>query len=176
MSNQSPYPISIAFTVENIKKSIKFYRDKLGFELSGCWPDAKKPVWANLVLNGQSVMLGQVASPKDTKKQFADDKKAAEYWSGSVRDFQRSKHGVGVRVFLSVDDVDRFVKDAKKERVKTDLPPKTEFYGMRRSVITDPDGYALVFYTHVHEEPSGAAGEDAECADAVAPIEMDLGD
>lgn len=183
MTKQAPFPISIAFTAENIKKSIKFYREKLGFELAECFPEEKKPVWANMVLNGQSVMLGQALSAKDMKKQLADDKKAGEFWAEHARRFARVAHGVGVCVFLRVDDVDAFAKSVKSRRVKLDLQPKTQFYGLRECVVTDPDGYTLIFYTQVlSSEPcetpvSESAATPAEpVTEPTEPIAMDADD
>lgn len=170
MSNQTPYPISVAFTAENIKKSIKFYREKLGFTLAETFPNEKKPMWANLVLAGQSVMLGQAMSPKDMKKMCADNKKAAEYWAEHAKRFQKVAHGVGVCVYLHVPDVDGYQKQLKGKRIKADLPPTTQFYGLREMVVADPDGFTLVFYSHVQAEKPPACCEASDpCATAVEP-------
>lgn len=175
MSNQTPYPISVAFTAENIKKSIKFYRDKLGFALAGTFPDEKKPVWANLILAGQSIMLGQSMSAKDMKKACHDNKKAGEFWAEHARRFQRGSHGVGVCVYLHVADVDAYQKELKGRRLKASLPPTTQFYGLREMVVTDPDGYTLIFYTQVQtEKPPEEAGACPPEAVATPPaVEID---
>ncbi len=175
MSNDTPFPISVALTSEDIKKSIKFYRDKLGFVLAGTFPNEKKPVWANLLLNGQSIMLGQAMSPKDMKKQCAEDKKAGEFWADHARRFQRGSHGVGACIYLHVADVDLYQKALKSKRVKADLAPKTQFYGLREMVVTDPDGYTLIFYSQVQVETPPAAAE-ASIAETAPALEIEIGE
>jgi catechol 2,3-dioxygenase-like lactoylglutathione lyase family enzyme len=63
MGNTTMYPMSVILTVRDAAKSVAWYRDVLGFKLEQSWPDETKPMWANLVLDGQSVMLGQMMDP-----------------------------------------------------------------------------------------------------------------
>lgn len=169
MSTPTPATMSVHFSVESVKKSLKFYRDKLGFSVSDCWPDDKKPMHVSLHLGGQSVMLGQAMSPKEAKKVIgAHDKKAGEFWAEHARRFQRSAHGVGVSVFLCIEDVDAYCALLKKRRVKPDLAPKTQFYGLREMVVTDPDGYTLIFYTQVAAEHAATVNEEFEAPSMTA--------
>ena len=49
--SESQFPILIGFTATDIKTSIAFYRDRLGFTLKECWPDEKNPLHASLLLD-----------------------------------------------------------------------------------------------------------------------------
>ena len=65
MTDTTPCPLSVMLTCQDAKKSLAFYRDVLGFELDKSWPDEDNPMWANLMLDGQSVMMGQAQEPDD---------------------------------------------------------------------------------------------------------------
>ena len=43
---QQPFPLSVGFTAADMKRSIAYYRDQLGFTLKECWPDEKNPLHA----------------------------------------------------------------------------------------------------------------------------------
>jgi uncharacterized glyoxalase superfamily protein PhnB len=160
------FPNSVHLAVESVKKSIKFYREKLGFELRNCFPDEKKPVWASLVLGGQVVMVGAAPSPEVMKK-FGASKDEIDLAKKDGKAFAKRPHGVGVHVYLLVPDVDALAKSLKKKKATIVMPPKTQFYGIRELMIEDLDGYRLVLYTPV----PGAAGQHGEgaCAAAVEP-------
>ena len=42
---EMPYPNTVGLTVANMKATLAFYRDKLGFKLRECWPDESNPMW-----------------------------------------------------------------------------------------------------------------------------------
>src|ERR1043165_8029983 len=128
------YPISIGFTATDIKKSIAFYRDQLGFTLKECWPDENNPVHASLLLDRQTVMFGQAMQASDVQKFCAGDPAAADFWSTQSAAFQKGTHGAGVNLYLLVPDIDAFVSTIQKKGVKPALAPKTQFYGMRTAV------------------------------------------
>ena len=64
MANKECDSMAIGFTSTDMTRSIKFYREQLGFELSECWPDEKNAMWCNLLLAGQSVMFGAAMKPE----------------------------------------------------------------------------------------------------------------
>lgn len=146
-----PYPNSIHLTVADIKKSIKFYTEKLGFTLDRTFPDPKKPVWAALVLDRQCVMLGAPMSP-EAAKEFGMSKEEVAMVKKDARAFTKSAHGVGAAFYVCVPDVDAHHKAAKKKRVEILAQPKTQFYGLREYQALDPDGYRFVFYTRTEQE------------------------
>lgn len=150
------YPNAIQLTVADVKKSIKFYSEKLGFTLRQTFPDPKKPVWASLELGRQVVMLGANLGVEDAKKLGMDTAELDRVRKDS-KAFAKSPHGVGASFYIAVPDVDAHHKNAKRRRVEVLAAPKTQFYGLREYVAHDPDGYRFVFYTRVHE---GAEGHD----------------
>lgn len=149
MSEKNCSPNSVSFTVRDCAKTLAFYRDKLGFELRECWPDEKKPMWANVVLGGQSVMFGAAMKPEDVGKMCGGDAAKEKYWRAQADRFAKNEPGVGVQVYLMVPDVDAYAAKLEKNGVQLVLKPATQFYGLRDTCVADPDGYTLVFYTPV---------------------------
>jgi uncharacterized glyoxalase superfamily protein PhnB len=134
------------FTVRDVARSMAFYRDVLGFELEAKWPDGDTPVWANLMLGSQSVMIGASMSPDDPGCSHEMDAASKAYWRACHDDFTKNKSGAGVVVYLEVPDVDAFHGLVVKRGAKTVGPPTSQFYGIRDFFVQDPDGYRLMFY------------------------------
>jgi uncharacterized glyoxalase superfamily protein PhnB len=155
-SKSKQHPNSLHLTVASVPRSVRFYEEKLGFKLTESFPP-EKPVWANLVLDGQAIMLGELPSLAEAK-QFGMDQQEIELIKQDARALARGTPGTGASYYVMVKDVDAFARKLKKRRVKPLLPPKTQFYGIRDLQVTDLDGYRLVFYAPA-----------APPADAVAP-------
>ena len=145
------YPIAVQLTVADIKKSIKFFTDKLGFTLDQTFPNPKKPMWASLTLDKQRVMLGTSMSVEDAKK-FDMSKDEIAIVKKDAKAFAKGAHGVGTAFYICVPDVDAHCKAAKKKKVEILSPLKTQFYGLREYLAEDLDGYRFVFYTRVAEQ------------------------
>jgi catechol 2,3-dioxygenase-like lactoylglutathione lyase family enzyme len=45
------YPISVHLTCKDMRKSVAFWRETLGFQIENIWPDADNPMWANMMLD-----------------------------------------------------------------------------------------------------------------------------
>ena len=58
MAAEDRKKMSVSLTCKDMEKSLAFYRDGLGFEIKESWPDQGTPMWCNLLLGGQSLMLG----------------------------------------------------------------------------------------------------------------------
>lgn len=144
-----PHPNAVGLTVADVKRSIAFYRDKLGFELRHCWPDESNPMWASLVLDRQSVMVGKAATVAECEGMHKGSPEALAHWKKGLQRFAEAPHGVGVLLYFEVPDVDAYAAAVKGKGVKLDLPPTTQFYGLRDIHVTDPDGYELDLYTPV---------------------------
>jgi len=152
------FPISVILTVRDPKASIAYYRDKLGFQLEACWPDDQNPMWANLMLAGQSMMIGTNMQASDIAEWCKTDDAKREYKLRLSNEFTKNKHGVGIATYISVPDVDAFHSTITKKGVKVTTAPKTQFYGIRELVLEDPDGYTFMFYTTVKMENCQSCG------------------
>ena len=117
MSSASP-----SFTVNNLEKSLAFYRDVLGFKVEQTWDEGGKVTGVSLRAGGVSFMIGQ------------DDWKKGR---------NRSK-GVGFRMFCMTDkSVDTLAKGIEARGGKLDQGPRDEPWGVRDISVTDPDGFKL---------------------------------
>lgn len=146
------HPMAVGFTVADMKKSLAFYRDKLGFELKECWPNEAAPMWANVLLDGQSIMFGQAMPAAEMEKMCGGDPVAGKFWAARANEFAKNVHGAGVNLYVMVPDIDAYAAKLKSKGVTLALTPKTQFYGLRDCVVSDPDGYTLTFYTPVKME------------------------
>lgn len=145
------HPHSVQLTVASVPRAIRFYEERLGFKLAEQHP-ADKPVWANLVLGAQSIMLTELPSLQEAR-QLGMDQEEIEVLKQDARAFARGPLGVGAGIFLAVDDVDAFARKLKKRRTKPLLAAKTQFYGLRELQVTDLDGYRIVFYSPAEALP-----------------------
>jgi uncharacterized glyoxalase superfamily protein PhnB len=150
MSNNScdQYPLAVMLRVKEPNKTAKFYCDVLGFTMKESWPDKENPMWANLVLDKQSIMIGAQCDPEQAKE-FGCSDKEIEHMKRLDADYKKSVPGAGVGIYLMVSDVDAFHKNVAKNGGKPVGEPKTQFYGLRDFQIFDPDGYMLDFYSPI---------------------------
>lgn len=142
------HPNALHLTVASVPRAVAFYTDKLGFKLVASFPSADKPVWANVVLGGQSVMLGELPTLAEAR-QFGMDQDEIELLKQDARSFARGTPGVGAAYYLQVKNVDAFARRARRKRVRMLTAPKTQVYGLRDCQLCDLDGYRLVFYSPV---------------------------
>jgi uncharacterized glyoxalase superfamily protein PhnB len=158
------------FTVKDMMKSIAFYRDTLGFVVESRWPDVDPPMWANLMLGEQSVMIGASMAPDDPGCAVQVDAATKAYLMASHQDYTKNKAGVGVFVYLKVDDVDAFHDRAVTKGVRNAGKPTSQFYGIRDFWMQDPDGYRLMFYTPIKMTSCQSCGMPLK--DAVPGVTM----
>jgi uncharacterized glyoxalase superfamily protein PhnB len=114
---------SPSLTVNDLQRSMDWYRDVLGFKVGETWKDgAGKPVGAELKAGGVSFWIGQ-----DDWKKGRDRKK-----------------GEGFRMFCmtkrSVDDIARRVASKGGQ---LDHGPTDQEWGVREIGLTDPDGFKI---------------------------------
>lgn len=151
------HPNALSLTVASVPRSVAFYEDKLGFKMVESFPSADKPVWANLVLGSQSVMLCELPTLQEARQRGMDQGEI-ELLKQDARALARGALGVGVSYYVQVKNVDAFARRLKKKRLRPLLPPKTQVYGVRDCHLTDLDGYRLVFYTPVKVPAPSADG------------------
>jgi uncharacterized glyoxalase superfamily protein PhnB len=113
---------SPGFTVNDINRSVAFYRDVLGFYLGETYEE-------HGVLLGAQMKAG-----------------AVELWL-SQDDWQKGRDrvkGIGCRIFLTtVQDIDAIARKIKAMGGTLLHEPETQSWGMRDIGIEDPDGYRL---------------------------------
>lgn len=141
--------MAVAVTCKDMPQSVAFYRDKLGFTMKESWPNEDAPMWCNMVLGKQSVMLGAALDPAQVGEMCAGDPEGLPHHKRAAERFQKHPAGVGVSTYLQVEDVDAFHAQTGERGVEPLLPPRTQFYGIRELHVDDPDGYRLVFYSPV---------------------------
>jgi YD repeat-containing protein len=117
LSSASP-----SFTVNDLAKSLAWYRDVLGFAVEQTWDDAGKVTGVSLRAGGVSFMIGQ------------DDWKKGR---------NRAK-GEGFRMFCMTDkNVDALAKGIEERGGKLDQGPRDQPWGVRDISLTDPDGFKI---------------------------------
>lgn len=112
--------------VENINRSVEFYRDRLGFEMTASWEPEGQLAWCRLQRGGSAVML----------QQACDEDGPAE------------GRGRGVGFFFNCDDADALFHEFIERGLLID-PPTVAFYGMKQVFVSDPEGYNLCFQSPV---------------------------
>ncbi len=117
LSSASP-----SFTVNDLEKSLAWYRDVLGFFVEETWDDAGKVVGVSLRAGDVSFMIGQ-----DDWKKGRDRKK-----------------GEGFRMFcMTKKNVDALAERIEAKGGKLDHGPQDQSWGVRDISLTDPDGFKI---------------------------------
>jgi uncharacterized glyoxalase superfamily protein PhnB len=120
MSNLSP-----TLAVRDMKKTLDFYINSLGFKLGMTFPDANNPEYADLSKDGMVLMFLPAQNLG-----IGDDEKL----------------GTGVNFYLEIDgDIDEYYRELQAKGVSQLTDIKDEDYGIRDFTVTDPDGYLLTF-------------------------------
>lgn len=110
------------YTVNDVAKSVAWYRDVLGFTVGEEWRDGGTLMGCELKAGAVRIWLGQ-----DDFKKGRDRKK-----------------GEGVRLYFdTVQRVDDIAVRVKRNGGTLDHEPETQSWGTRDFGITDPDGFKL---------------------------------
>ena len=118
--------ISPFFIVSNIKDSVAYYVDKLGFEIWYIGPEGD-PYWAMVGRGPVSIMLKAIAAdvkpiPNPTRHEWAA-------WDA----------------FVSTEDPDALFEEYRAAGVTFHKPIQDNSDGLRGFEATDADGYVLFF-------------------------------
>lgn len=132
------HPMSLHFNCKDVGAAVKFYTEVLGFELETCWPSEGDPQWANVTLEGQSIMFGAAMENCETQDKGFQESLVADW---------KKAPGGGVLVYVRVDDIDEFYNEVVDNGAKPACEPKDEFYGVRNFMLQDPEGYRIAFYS-----------------------------
>jgi uncharacterized glyoxalase superfamily protein PhnB len=117
MSEASP-----GLTVNDLEKSLGWYRDVLGFVVEERWEQNGKLMGVSLQAGGVTFMIGQ-----DDWKKGRDRKK-----------------GEGFRIYCATrQNVDALANGIEARGGKLDQKPTDQPWGMRDFALTDPDGFKI---------------------------------
>ena len=117
--------IAPTLAVRNMRQTIEFYRDSLGFKVGMAFPDADNPEYADLSKDGMVLMFIRAKN---------------------IGISSEEKLGVGVNLYMQIDgDIDEYYKELKDKGVKIVVDIKDEPYGIRDFTVEDIDGYKLTF-------------------------------
>jgi uncharacterized glyoxalase superfamily protein PhnB len=117
--------ISPTLAVRNMKETIQFYRDSLGFKMGMAFPDADNPEYADLSKDGIVVMFVPAKNVGIGSKQ---------------------RLGIGVNLYMQIDgDIDEYCNELKNKGVKVVVDIKDEPFGIRDFTVEDINGYKLIF-------------------------------
>jgi glyoxylase I family protein len=119
--------------VYDMPTSVRFYRDKLGFELVTTSPAMGEDYfhWCLLRLGGAEVML-------NTAYEFNNERPPTPPDSSRVLSYPN------VGLYFGCPDVDRAYEQFRAKGVEV-AEPKVAPYGMKQMYLRDPDGYSLCF-------------------------------
>jgi uncharacterized glyoxalase superfamily protein PhnB len=114
--------VSPGFTVNDLEKSLVWYRDVVGFVVDERWMRDGKLAGVSLTAGSVTFMIGQ-----DDWKKGRDRKK-----------------GEGFRLYCeTTQDVDALAKGIKARGGTLDQEPRDQPWGMRDFALTDPDGFKI---------------------------------
>lgn len=113
--------------VSDLDRSVEFYKT-LGFEFNKQNPG----ISAHAYLNWFWIEL--LSKDKVITEEFKND-------------IAVSPKGAGQYIHINVENVDEFYKDIIAKGLKPLSEPKNFPWGHKEFVLSDPDGYKLVFFT-----------------------------
>ena len=123
--------LSPLLAVSNIKNTIEFYKNVLGFKIGMVVPDADNPEYADLSKDGMVLMFIP----------------AKDHSIGSGE-----KLGIGVYLYMEIDgNIDEYYAELKNKGVNIVVDIKDEPFGVRDFTVKDIDGYQLTFNKRLHD-------------------------
>ena len=108
--------------VTDIQRSLEFYRDRLGFVLTGQADSEGKMFWCSMARGGSAIMLQQAE---------AEDGPAAG-------------RGRGISLYFVCDDADAIYAELTSRGLQLSSPV-VAYYGMKQVVVPEPDEYYICF-------------------------------
>jgi uncharacterized glyoxalase superfamily protein PhnB len=113
--------------VEDVNRTITFYENVFGFELSQTVPEEGKFVWASMRSGDVEIMFQERESLNE-----------------ELPVFEGTPLGGTLTFYLRVDDLKGFY-DKIKDQVTVLQELHTTFYGMNEVAVRDLNGYIFVF-------------------------------
>lgn len=121
--------ICTLLSVFDMPRSLRFYRDVLGFEIVADSGNGDDSSWVWLRLNDFDLMLNDQYEPGHVP---------------AASPAERTKWHHDTCLYFGCPDPDAVYEYLRSRNVDLD-PPKTASYGMKQLYVTDPDNYNLCF-------------------------------
>ena len=116
--------------VEDVDKTIEFYREKLGFQIVMTVPEEGASLWGMVKRDDVTIMFQRLDSMKEEYKDIIVDKLDS-----------------AITFYIDVEDIQNLY-----DEIITNVPVYVDihdtFYGAREFAIKDINGYRLVFAEH----------------------------
>jgi uncharacterized glyoxalase superfamily protein PhnB len=132
------YKLTPNFEVANIKATIKFYQEILGFNLVMAVPETQDGIEQQLSENKEYVYALISKNSVELMLQRTDSFKEDVVLSNGLT------LGASVSFYMEIDGIENFYIEIKNRNIRaTEL--KTTWYGMREFYMYDNNGYILGF-------------------------------
>lgn len=135
------------FRVNDMHRSIAFYRDALGFQTVETIGEGEDLFWAQLQRDEVAIMvsLGFIEILGTKGAEVTDP---ALHQEGRTNDHGTTRDRLGneylnVSTYLYVDDADELYGQILRAGYATLTEPEDQEYGIRSFHVEDPDGYVL---------------------------------
>jgi lactoylglutathione lyase len=102
--------------VSDLRRSLGFYRDLLGFELTYTFPTEQDAEFASLAVEGGALALARADRPVES---------------------------ASTSIWVYTDDVDTAVDELRAAGVRVVAEPADQPWGERVASVADPDGYVV---------------------------------
>ena len=117
--------IAPQFVVPDVVRAAEFYRDKLGFEILGYFPDP--PVYAMVRRDNAEIHFGKI-----------DD-------GGEMRFNESVREGLGSDVYIFVSDINSLYQEFAERGADIIEGPVKRIYDCVEITVKDCNGFLLVF-------------------------------
>lgn len=121
--------LSPLLEVFDMPASLAFYRDKLGFRVTGDAGQGDESGWVMLELGDATIMLNTAYDDGERPQTEVPARVAAHH---------------DTCIYFGCPDVDAAYEHLRANGVEAD-PPQIAPYGMKQLYVTDPDNYNLCF-------------------------------
>jgi catechol 2,3-dioxygenase-like lactoylglutathione lyase family enzyme len=115
--------------VTDVSRSLRFYRDQLGFRLVNEASQRDRLFWCRLERGGACVMLQQSEPPEDAPLAAPNSR--------------------GVVFYFVCDDANATYEELTSRGMNLNAPT-VAYYGMKQLFVPEPDGYEICFESEVH--------------------------